>query len=73
MRGVIQYSGSLAQSNGDNTMGVSEIYDLAGGFDIFLSGHEHEDVPRGKGQVDGQCLLHGCVHVVFTGSLKEGD
>ena len=46
-------------------------YQEASGLDVLLSRHENEDVTRPVLQVDGQCLLHGSVHIVFLDHLRK--
>ena len=43
----------------------------AGGFNLFLAGHEDEYVPCGVAQVDGNSLLHSSLHIVLLGRLAE--
>jgi hypothetical protein len=43
------------------------LYDLAGDFDILLPRHEYEYIPRGKGKVYLENLLHSAVHIVIAG------
>ena len=43
----------------------------AGGLDLFLAGHEDEDVPRWMPQVAGDGLLDGCIHIVLLHSPQQ--
>jgi hypothetical protein len=45
------------------------LYDLAGDLDILLPRHEYEYIPRGKGKVYLENLLHSAVHIVIAGRL----
>ena len=47
--------------------------DLAGHFDILLSGHEDEDVTRRKREMDLQDLLDGAVDIVLARRLRVED
>ena len=47
--------------------------ELAGDLDIFLAGHEDEDVSGRLGNMDGQHLLDRAVHIVFAGRARVLD
>ena len=47
--------------------------DLAGHFDILLSGHEDEDVTRRKREMYLQDLLDGAVDIVLARRLRVED
>ena len=47
--------------------------DLAGHFDVLLSGHEDEDVTRRKREMDLQDLLDGAVDIVLARRLRVED
>ena len=47
--------------------------DLAGHFDVLLSGHEDEDVTRREREMDLQDLLDGAVDIVLARRLRVED
>ena len=60
----------LATGVGENSAGIKHtLNDLASHFDIFLTGHENQDISGRLADVDSQYLTDCTVNVIFTGRL----